>query len=116
MLYSKSCAPKYRAQMIEPCASCQQLVNGDFKCQICKKHIHLSCSATKADDGVVDVVCPDCHFMNDEFNSNHDGKKQSKVAKGKKQTKAAKDCELLLLLFLYFIFLFTSYLTFIFNF
>ena len=41
---------------------------------------------------------------------------QSKVAKGKKQTKAAKDCELLLLVFLYFIFLFTSYLTFIFNF
>ena len=35
MLCSKSCAPKYRTQMVEPCAACQQLVNGDYKCMIC---------------------------------------------------------------------------------
>ena len=55
--------------MFDECAGCGKLVNGDFKCHICKKHIHLSCSATQAEDGVVEVVCRHCHFMNEDLSS-----------------------------------------------
>ena len=71
MTCSKSCAPKYRAEMVEPCVACQQLVNGDYKCMICNQNIHLPCAAPQTDEGT-DVVCPNCNFINEDLSSKVD--------------------------------------------
>ena len=77
MLCSKSCAPKYRAQMIEPCASCQQMVNGDYKCLICDQNIHLSCSAAPTVDGVGDIICQNCNYINEPVHSDNEEKDEA---------------------------------------
>ena len=76
-LCSKSCAPKYRAQMIEPCASCQQMVNGDYKCLICDQNIHLSCSAAPTVDGVGDIICRNCNYINEPVHSDNEEKDEA---------------------------------------
>ena len=57
--------------MVEPCAACQQLVNGDYKCMICNQNIHLPCTAPQTDEGT-DVVCPNCNFINEDLSSKVD--------------------------------------------
>jgi len=64
MTCSKSCAPKYRAEMVEPCAACQQLVNGDYKCMICNQHLHLPCAAPTTEEAIEDILCPNCSYVN----------------------------------------------------
>ena len=58
--------------MVEPCAACQQLVNGDLKCMICNQNIHSPCAAPQTDEGT-EVVCPNCNFINEDLNSMVDG-------------------------------------------
>ena len=70
MMCSKSCAPNYHAEMVEPCMACQQLVNADYKCMICNQYIHsLLCAAPTKEEGIEYVLCASCSYINGNVQS-----------------------------------------------
>ena len=96
MLCSKSCAPKYRSEMVKPCAACQKLVNGDYKCMICNQNIHLQCVANPTVEGKQDVLCPSCSYSNGNVQSDDgmsDGDYSASVSENSQSVSSIDGCD-----------------------